>query len=113
MGISATPVRIFIHSYDKAKRLGASNRGRYTNPEADRLIQQRLVTMNLDKVEGIFVEAIEIAMGDVALIPLHFQHATRAARSKAPASLGWWPIDVAIRLDRPPFDNAHLAKASP
>lgn len=79
-GEPSHPLRIFIHTYDKSKRLGPGNRGRYSSSEVDKLIQQGLVTMDAGKNEAIFLKATEKAMNDLALIPIHHQYATWAAR---------------------------------
>ncbi len=63
-----------VHSYDKAKGYGRYNRGRYHNPEVDKLIEQAAVTLDPKKRLEIMRKAQRIALlHDQNIIPLHFQ----------------------------------------
>jgi peptide/nickel transport system substrate-binding protein len=72
-GEASSPLRALIHTYDKAKGTGASNRGRYSNPEVDKLIQQALATVDDAKRQALLARATEMAIEDGAIIPLHYQ----------------------------------------
>ena len=67
------PLRNLSATYDREKGWGASNRGRYSNPELDRMIDQALTEMDDAKREKILQDAQRLAMEDVAIIPLHIQ----------------------------------------
>ncbi len=71
-GESSSPLRSLIHSIDKTKAYGSSNRAHYSNQQVDKLIEQGLVTLDDARREALFIAAIELAMGDVALIPLYY-----------------------------------------
>jgi peptide/nickel transport system substrate-binding protein len=74
-------------TFDPAKGRGASNRGRYSNPELDKLIDEALATTDDAAREKILQKAQHLAFDDVALIPLHIQKniwATRAGFTYVP-----------------------------
>ncbi|NCF83057.1 MAG: ABC transporter substrate-binding protein [Proteobacteria bacterium] len=79
-GEAASPLRSLIHTYDKSRGFGASNRGRYSNAKADKLIEDALATVDDAKRQDLLAEATEIAINDGAIIPLHYQVNTWAAR---------------------------------
>ena len=59
---------------------GASNRGRYSNPALDALIDRSLAAFDDAEREKLMIEATRLAMEDVAIIPLYFQVNTWATR---------------------------------
>lgn len=67
------PLRNLVATFDRDKGWGASNRGRYSNPELDRMIEAALSEMDDEKREKILQDAQRLAMEDVAIIPLHIQ----------------------------------------
>ncbi len=67
------PLRNLVATYDREKGWGASNRGRYSNPELDRMIEAALKEMDDAKREKLLQDAQRLAMEDVAIIPLHIQ----------------------------------------
>ncbi len=79
-GEASSPLKSLIHSYDKSRGFGASNRGRYSNPKVDTLIEDALATVDDAKRQALLAEATEIAINDGAIIPLHYQVNTWAAR---------------------------------
>ena len=52
---------------------GQTNRGRYSNPELDRLLVQAMGTMDDGAREKLLQRATETAMNDVAVIPVYFE----------------------------------------
>jgi peptide/nickel transport system substrate-binding protein len=52
---------------------GGSNRGRYSNPKMDAILDQALASVDDGKRDKLLQEATEVAMADVGLIPLHYQ----------------------------------------
>jgi len=79
-GEASSPLKSLIHTYDKENGYGASNRGRYSNPEVDKLIEEALATVDDEKRAALLAQATEIAIDDLAIIPLHYQVNTWAAR---------------------------------
>jgi peptide/nickel transport system substrate-binding protein len=70
-----------IHSWDTSLGLGTANRGRFSNPAIDRLIQQARQTMNNEERARLTREATHQAIREeTALIPLYFQVNTWAMR---------------------------------
>lgn len=68
-------------TFTPAKGWGASNRGRYSNPEVDKLITQALGTADDNAREKILQQAQRVVFEDVALIPLHIQKNIWATRT--------------------------------
>lgn len=67
------PLRNIIATFSRERGWGASNRGRYSNPEVDALLEQSLTELDEAKRERLIVQAMRLAMEDVAVIPLHIQ----------------------------------------
>ncbi len=79
-GEASSPLKSLIHTHDKSKGFGASNRGRYSNPEVDKLIETALSTVDDAKRQDLLAKATEVAIEDVAIIPLHYQVNTWGTR---------------------------------
>jgi peptide/nickel transport system substrate-binding protein len=79
-GEASSPLKSLLHTYDKSRGFGASNRGRYSNPEVDKLIEDALATVDDAKRQELLAKATEAAIEDVGIIPLHYQVNTWAAR---------------------------------
>lgn len=70
-----------IHSWDTTLGLGTANRGRFSSPEIDAIIQRARTTMDDAARERLTREATRRALRDeTALIPLYFQVNTWAMR---------------------------------
>ncbi|MBR0680533.1 ABC transporter substrate-binding protein [Roseomonas eburnea] len=74
------PLRNILATYSRERGWGASNRGRYSNPQVDDLLEQSLSEMDEAKRERLVVDAMRIAMQDVGVVPLHIQTNIWAAR---------------------------------
>jgi peptide/nickel transport system substrate-binding protein len=59
-----------LGTFDREKRTGASNSGRYSNPALDRLTEQAAATIDDPTRERLLREAVKVAMDDVAIIPM-------------------------------------------
>ncbi|GGC35110.1 ABC transporter substrate-binding protein [Siccirubricoccus deserti] len=59
-----------LGTYDREKRTGASNNGRYSNPELDALTARAAATIDDPTRAALLREGVRMAMEDVALIPL-------------------------------------------
>jgi peptide/nickel transport system substrate-binding protein len=80
-GEASSPLKSLLHTYDKEQGFGASNRGRHSDPEVDRLIEDALATVNDVKRQDLLAKATELAIGrNQGIIPLHYQVNTWAAK---------------------------------
>lgn len=79
-GEASSPLKSLLHTYDKSRGFGASNRGRYSNPEVDKLIEEALRTVDDTKRADLLAKATEAAIKDGGIIPLHYQVNTWAAK---------------------------------
>ena len=77
-GEQGSSMRSLLATFDPAKGMGVTNRGRYSNPAFDRVLSDALVTMDDKKRETMIQQAAEMVMGDVGLIPLHYEVSTWA-----------------------------------
>ena len=77
-GEQGSAMRSLLATYDQAKGMGVTNRGRYSNPAFDKVLSEALVTMDDKKREAMIQQAAEMVMGDVGLIPLHYEVSTWA-----------------------------------
>lgn len=77
-GEQGSAMRSLLATYDQGKGMGVTNRGRYSNPAFDTALSAALVTMDDKKREGMIQQAAEMVMGDVGMIPLHYEISTWA-----------------------------------
>ena len=64
-------LRQALHSVDPSRGYGGFNRGRYANPEVDRLIEQAAQTIDNTERGRLQAAAMEGAMADLGVIPLY------------------------------------------
>ena len=69
----ASPLRALVASQNKDKGLGDTNRGRYSNPDLDAVIEQALTTVEPVAHDALLRQASGIVVEDVAILPLHFE----------------------------------------
>jgi peptide/nickel transport system substrate-binding protein len=80
-GEASSPLRSLIATHDPEKGMGASNRGRHSDPKVDALIDEALQTVDTEKRRQLLARATEIAIGEnYAIIPIHYQVNAWAAR---------------------------------
>jgi len=79
-GESSDSLKALLATFNAQKGMGATNRGRYSNPAFDAKVEEGLRTVDDKKRDAIFAEAMEIGMQDVGLIPTHYQLNTWAMR---------------------------------
>ncbi len=72
-GEASSPLRSLLATVDAARGLGASNRGRYSNPVFDAALGEALRTIDDTKREQLLQRATRIAMDDVGIVPLYYQ----------------------------------------
>lgn len=79
-GTAWSGTRAVLMTYDQAMGYGTSNRGRYSNPEVDRLNILAMSAPDLDSAAKYAAEASAVAYADFAIIPLHYQMNVWAGR---------------------------------
>ncbi len=79
-GEGLNPLRAQIATWNPQRGLGTANRGRYSNPAVDTLIDQAMATMDDGAREKIVQNAMRLAMEDVPVIQLHLQKNIWATR---------------------------------
>ncbi|WP_432665584.1 ABC transporter substrate-binding protein [Wukongibacter baidiensis] len=72
-GEGAILLKDLLYTYGLKEGYGNVNRGYYTNPKLDELIDKAYQTSDVDERAKLVAEAAKIAADDVAYIPLHFQ----------------------------------------
>jgi peptide/nickel transport system substrate-binding protein len=77
-GEQGSSMRSLLATRNPEKGMGVNNRGRYSNPGFDKVLEQALVTMDDKKREALIQQAAEIVMGDTGLIPIHYEVSTWA-----------------------------------
>ena len=72
-GEQGSSLRSLLATHDPAKGMGVTNRARYSNPKLDQLIETAMQTIDDGKREALIRQAAELAIGDTALIPIHYE----------------------------------------
>ncbi|MCP5265207.1 MAG: ABC transporter substrate-binding protein [Burkholderiaceae bacterium] len=65
---------------NKEKRVGTTNRSRYSNLAMDKLVEQAGTEMDAGKRGELLRQAGEMAMDDFAMLPIHFEQSVWAMR---------------------------------
>jgi len=69
-----TPIMAHIlHTFNKEKGYGRANRSRYSNKKFDELMETAMITVDREKQEKLLIEATDTVIGELGIIPLHFQ----------------------------------------
>jgi peptide/nickel transport system substrate-binding protein len=79
-GEGLNPLRAQLATWNPSRGLGTANRGRYSNPAVDALIDQAMGTMDDRARERIIQQAMKLALDDVPVIELHLQKNIWATR---------------------------------
>ena len=79
-GEMSDPLRALVATRDKEKGMGGTNRGRYSNPKLDGIVEKALATVDPAAREKLLQEGSKMAMEDYAILPLHFEVTTWAHR---------------------------------
>jgi peptide/nickel transport system substrate-binding protein len=77
---ASSPLKALLATFNKDKGTGAANRGRYSNPKLDTVLDQAMATVDDSKRERLLQQATEIGVGDLGIIPLYHQHNLWATR---------------------------------
>lgn len=70
---ASSPLKSLLATFDAKKGMGSANRGRYSSPRMDAVLEQALATVDDAKREKLLQQATEFAIGDLGIIPLHHQ----------------------------------------
>ena len=100
-GEVSSPMRALLACENKEKGFGAINYPSYCNPKMDALLEEGLRTVDDQKRLVLFQNAIKIAMEDAALVPIHHQVTTWAAKRS---------IDYVGRTDERTYAHAFSPK---
>jgi len=79
-GEMSDPLRSLVATPIKEKGFGGTNKGRYSNPQLDAIIEQALGTVDDAKREALLQQGSKMALDDQALIPLHIEVTPWATR---------------------------------
>lgn len=77
----ASPLRALVATQNKERGLGGTNRGRYSNPELDAVIEEALATVDTARHQELLAQASRMVVDDVAILPLHFEVTPWALRA--------------------------------
>jgi peptide/nickel transport system substrate-binding protein len=77
---ASSPLKALLATFNRDKGMGTANRGRYSNPKLDAVLEQALATVNDPKREKLLQQATEIGVGDLGILPLYHQHNLWAVR---------------------------------
>jgi peptide/nickel transport system substrate-binding protein len=72
-GEASSPLKALLATFNRDKGMGTANRGRYSNPKMDAVLDQALATVDDAKRERLLQQATEIAMADLGIITLYHQ----------------------------------------
>ncbi|MEK9971056.1 MAG: ABC transporter substrate-binding protein [Ferrovibrio sp.] len=79
-GEMSDPLRALVATPNKDKGMGTTNKGRYSNPKMDAVLEDALKTVDDAKREALLQQASKMAMDDQALIPIHIEVTPWATR---------------------------------
>ncbi|MBR0673099.1 ABC transporter substrate-binding protein [Neoroseomonas soli] len=91
--IAAITLQQVVATRNTATRMGPFNRQHYSNPAMDRVLDEALRTMDRTRRDALTAEAMNIAMDDVAVIPVFYLKASWAgmrSRVRYDASPSWY-----------------------
>jgi peptide/nickel transport system substrate-binding protein len=77
---ASSPLKALLATFNNDKGMGQANRGRYSSPKMDALLEQALATVDDARREKLLQQATEVAMADVGIITLYHQENVWATR---------------------------------
>lgn len=77
---ASSPLKALLATHNADKGMGQANRGRYSSPRMDALLDQALTTVDDARREKLLQQATEVAMSDVGIITLYHQENVWATR---------------------------------
>ena len=100
-GEASSPLRALVACENKEKGFGVINYPSYCNPKMDALMEEGLRTVDDRKRSQLFQDAVKIVVDDAALVPVHHQVTTWAAKRA---------IDYVGRTDERTYAHAFFPK---
>ena len=100
-GEASSPLRALLACENKEKGFGVINYPSYCNPKMDALLEEGLRTVDDKKRLVLFQNAVKVAVDDAALVPVHHQVTTWAAKRT---------IDYVGRTDERTYAHAFFPK---
>ena len=100
-GEVSSPLRALVACENKEKGFGVINYPSYCNPKMDALMEEGLRTVDDKKRSQLFQDAVKIVVDDAALVPVHHQVTTWAAKRA---------IDYVGRTDERTYAHAFFLK---
>ncbi|MDQ0323766.1 peptide/nickel transport system substrate-binding protein [Pararhizobium capsulatum DSM 1112] len=82
---------VMFYTRDKKEGYGQVNRGSYSNPEVDALIDKADATAKLDQRDKFLQDVTKILMADIPMIPIHYEQDLYAAKTS---------VDITPRADK-------------
>jgi peptide/nickel transport system substrate-binding protein len=79
-GELSNALKSLVATRDRAKGMGTTNSGRYSNKAMDAKLEEALVTVDDAKREALLADASKILMDDHGIIPIHFELSVWAMR---------------------------------
>ena len=79
-GETSGSLRALVATFNRETGMGSANRGRYSNPEMDKILAEALKTVDEKKRGDLLAKASELSMNDVGIIPLHYEVSTWAMK---------------------------------
>lgn len=79
-GEASSSLRSIVATVNPATGWGVVNRGRYSNPALDALIGRAMTEIDDESRDRLLQQAAELAMADVAIVPLYYEVAVWAFR---------------------------------
>jgi peptide/nickel transport system substrate-binding protein len=79
-GEGTNPLRAQIATWNPERGMGTANRGRYSNPAVDALLDKAMTTMDKGERDKLVLQTMRLAMNDVPAIMLHLQKNIWATR---------------------------------
>lgn len=72
-GEMSNPLAALVATRNAETGMGSTNRGRYSNPELDKLVLEARATVDDAKREAILQRASKLVMEDYGIVPLYFE----------------------------------------
>ena len=72
-GEPSSTLKALLATYDPSKGRGSTNRGRFSSPKLDALLDEALATVDDEKRAGLLAQATEVGIEDVGMIPVHYE----------------------------------------
>lgn len=69
-----------VHTYDNEVNYGTVNRGHYSNPEVDKLIEEAMAEPDMEKRADLVKEANKLSAFEYPVLPLHYEEDSYAIK---------------------------------